>query len=106
MLRKACEGLPPAEVVWRKKAQFDEGSGTVRALEQVLAETIGSSGPVDRAREGELYEEVVRERYKDPRLILDNAGTRSAERIAAYQGSCAGPRRVDRAGPEADRFGT
>ena len=45
VLRKACEELLPAEVVWRKKAQFDEGSGTVHALEQVLAEAIGSSRP-------------------------------------------------------------
>ena len=83
VLRKACEELLPAEVVWRKKAQFDEGSGTVRALEQVLAETVGSSGSVDRASEGELYERVIRERYKNPQLIFDNAGTWSAERIAA-----------------------
>ena len=33
ILRKACEDLLPAEVIWRKKAQFDEGSGTVAALE-------------------------------------------------------------------------
>ena len=29
ILRKACEDLLPAEVIWRTKAQFDEGSGTV-----------------------------------------------------------------------------
>lgn len=26
VLRKACEDLLPAKLVWRKKAQFDEGS--------------------------------------------------------------------------------
>ena len=45
VLRKACEDLLPPEVVWRKKAQFDEGSGTVRALEQVLSDALEASGP-------------------------------------------------------------
>lgn len=32
ILRKACEDLLPAEIVWRDKEQFDEGSGTVDLL--------------------------------------------------------------------------
>ncbi len=83
VLRKACEDLLPAEVVWRKKAQFDEGTGTVRALERVLSKKIGSSGPADRAREGEFYENLIRERYNQPALIFDNAGEWTAQRVAA-----------------------
>lgn len=80
ILRKACEDLLPADLVWRKKAQFDEGSGTVGALDQALAQLIG--GPVDRASEAQLYERLLRERYQDPDLILENAGMWTAERVA------------------------
>ena len=83
VLRKACKDLLPAEVVWRKKAQFDEGTGTVRALERVLSEKIGSSGPTARAREEEFYENLIRERYNQPALIFDNAGKWTAQRVAA-----------------------
>ncbi|MDE0335976.1 MAG: asparagine synthase (glutamine-hydrolyzing) [Defluviicoccus sp.] len=82
VLRKACEELLPAGIVWRRKAQFDEGSGTVRALDRVLAETFGSPGPFDRTREEALYESLVRERYKRPALIFDNARKWAAERVA------------------------
>lgn len=41
ILRKACEDLLPADIVWRDKEQFDEGSGTVdivgKGFEHVLA---------------------------------------------------------------------
>ena len=83
VLRKACEDLLPPEVAWRKKAQFDEGSGTVRALEQVLSDALETSGPVDRAREGEFYESLIRERYNEPGLIFENTGRWAAQRLAA-----------------------
>ena len=83
VLRKACEDLLPPEVAWRKKAQFDEGSGTVRALEQVLSDALEASGPVDRAREGEFYESLIRERYHEPGLIFENTGRWAAQRLAA-----------------------
>ena len=83
VLRKACEDLLPPEIVWRKKAQFDEGSGTVRALEQVLSDALESSGPVDRAREGQFYESLIRERYNEPGLIFENTGRWTAQRLAA-----------------------
>ncbi len=37
ILRKAFEDMLPQEIVWRKKEQFDEGSGTVDMLEEMLA---------------------------------------------------------------------
>jgi asparagine synthase (glutamine-hydrolysing) len=80
VLRKACEDLLPADVIWRKKAQFDEGSGTVEALDRALAGLLG--GPVDREREAALYERLLRAQYRSPDLVLANAGTWAADRIA------------------------
>jgi asparagine synthase (glutamine-hydrolysing) len=82
ILRKACADLLPEDLVWRKKAQFDEGSGTVAALEQALASMTGSAPPVDRETEGKLYELLLREQYEDPDRILDNAGRWEADRVA------------------------
>lgn len=82
ILRKACEDLLPADVLWRKKAQFDEGSGTVDALNRALSRHLGVSSPVGRESEGRLYERLLREHYEDPDLILNNAGMWTANRIA------------------------
>ena len=81
ILRKACEDLLPAELVWRKKAQFDEGSGTVDSLDRALSRFPGASLPVDRESEGRLYERLLREQYEDPDLILENAGMWAADRV-------------------------
>ena len=81
ILRKACEDLLPANLVWRKKAQFDEGSGTVEALDEALSTRIVDTSPVDRASEGRLYERLLREQYVEPDFILANAGTWTADRI-------------------------
>lgn len=83
ILRKACEDLLPAELIWRKKAQFDEGSGTVAALDQALSRLSGVMPPVDRQTEGKLYERLLREQYEDPDLILDCAGMWTADRVKA-----------------------
>ena len=82
ILRKACADLLPESLVWRKKAQFDEGSGTVEALQEALRTVTGGPGPVDRAEEGRIYEAMLRRRYADPEIILANAGTWTAERVA------------------------
>ncbi len=82
ILRKACEDLLPTDFVWRKKAQFDEGSGTVDALEQALSQILGMEPPIDRKSEGKYYEHLLREQYDDPDLILDNAGMWTSSRIA------------------------
>ncbi|KAA9010324.1 asparagine synthase (glutamine-hydrolyzing) [Histidinibacterium aquaticum] len=82
ILRKACADLLPTRLVWRKKAQFDEGSGTVDALTGALQRLTGFD-EVDRAAEGALYERLLREAYQDPERILENAGTwDSADRVA------------------------
>ena len=81
ILRKACEDLLPADIVWRKKAQFDEGSGTVDALGQALSKVLGVEPPINREGESGLYERLLREQYEEPDLILRNAGNWTAERI-------------------------
>jgi asparagine synthase (glutamine-hydrolysing) len=81
ILRKACEDLLPPDLVWRKKAQFDEGSGTVDALGAALAGMI--DGPVTRASEAALYERLLRGAYVDPERILEAAGTWEADRVAS-----------------------
>lgn len=83
ILRKACEDLLPAELIWRKKAQFDEGTGTVAVLDQALSRLSGVTLPVDRQTEGKLYERLLREQYEDPDLILDCAGMWTADRVKA-----------------------
>nr|WP_269431039.1 asparagine synthase-related protein [Crocosphaera watsonii] len=40
MLRKAFEDILPEEIVWRKKEQFDEGSGTVDLLTETLKDVM------------------------------------------------------------------
>ena len=82
ILRKACADLLPADLVWRKKAQFDEGSGTVDALEGALATLIGQEGPVERDAEAALYERILRDRFADPDRIIEQAGTWASERVA------------------------
>jgi len=82
VLRKACADLLPPDLVWRKKAQFDEGSGTVAALDQALADLAGRPAPIDRDTEAALYERLLREQYSDPDLVLAQAGTWTAARVA------------------------
>ena len=79
ILRKACEDLLPRDLIWRKKAQFDEGSGTVDALKEALSEPLGFS--VDRQSESMLYERLLRDQYENPDLILENAGMWTADRV-------------------------
>jgi len=84
ILRKACADLLPQDLVWRKKAQFDEGSGTVEALQGALRSLLGrgDGAPVSRADEGALYERILRDRFQDADRILDNAGSWTDARVA------------------------
>jgi len=82
ILRKACADLLPDELVWRKKAQFDEGSGTVDLLEAALRRVSGQDTTLDRNEEAALYERLLRDRYIDADLILKNAGTWESGRVS------------------------
>ncbi len=43
LLREAFEGWLPEDVLWRKKAQFGDGSGAVDALQAAVAETVSDA---------------------------------------------------------------
>lgn len=83
ILRKACADLLPADLVWRKKAQFDEGSGTVDALKVALQKLTGIAGPVSRTEEAALYEAILRKAFRNPDRILQSAGKWEADRVEA-----------------------
>ena len=83
ILRKAVADLLPHDLVWRKKAQFDEGSGTVEMLREALMMLSGESRPLDRAAEGALYERILRERFETPDLVLAQAGSWTSGRVIA-----------------------
>jgi asparagine synthase (glutamine-hydrolysing) len=81
ILRKACADLLPATLVWRKKAQFDEGSGTVDALTPALMQLARNSAPLDRDAEAALYRRLLEDVFDTPELILANAGAWTADRV-------------------------
>lgn len=82
ILRKACEDLLPPEIVWRNKEQFDEGSGTVDALQvalQSVADEIDvpayrAAHPDQKLRSPEecYYHKLLCESYEQPQIVLDN----------------------------------
>ena len=82
ILRKAVEDLLPADLVWRKKAQFDEGTGTVDVLQEALAIAAGRPGPFSREDEAAIYEQILREQFTEPDMILGQAGTWAEDRVA------------------------
>jgi asparagine synthase (glutamine-hydrolysing) len=84
ILRKACEDMLPPEVVWRDKAQFDEGSGTVDLLPELIKEATAEIDPVayaekhpgDHLRSAEecFYHQLLVDGYSRPEVILQNVG--------------------------------
>jgi asparagine synthase (glutamine-hydrolysing) len=81
ILRKAFEDLLPAEITWRIKEQFDEGSGVA-----ALQERAGTSGrPYDfkgvtiRSAEEAAYLDIFQDVFERPGVILSNVA-RWAER--------------------------
>lgn len=83
VLRKAFEDLLPPEIIWRDKAKFGEGSGTIdllqAALKPVLAEfdfasyQAGVAEPLRSAEEA-YYHHLLTESYSHPELILGAVG--------------------------------
>ena len=84
ILRKAFEELLPADIVWRNKEQFDEGSGMVDMLPEVLnrvaagldTETYQTRFKTDqlRSREECFYHSLLREQFERPEAVLANVG--------------------------------
>ena len=82
ILRQAYEDLLPAEIVWRDKAQFSEGSGSTSMLKPYTssfmsdaeAEAYKEKYPTNRLRSLEecVYHKLLCEAYDNPKVILDN----------------------------------
>jgi asparagine synthase (glutamine-hydrolysing) len=66
ILRRACDDLLPFEILWRRKAQFDEGSGTTGVLAKVIEQVATRHGvptrgaTTDRQLEARLYHHLYR----------------------------------------------
>ena len=84
ILRKAVEDLLPDEIVWRVKEQFDEGSGTVDLLEQLIreetkgidVEAYTQKHQRDRLRSAEecYYHQILVSECEAPEPVLKNVG--------------------------------
>jgi asparagine synthase (glutamine-hydrolysing) len=84
VLRKACEDLLPDEIVWRKKLQFDEGSGTVdimtSGLEQFLPTEETEAYQAEhadanlRCHEEAVYHKLLHQAYNGDPVVMDNVG--------------------------------
>jgi asparagine synthase (glutamine-hydrolysing) len=80
VLRLAVDGLLPASVVWRDKAQFDEGSGTADLLPSLTADDhidveqyrARYPGTPLRSAEECLYHRLLCESLSDPEPVLAN----------------------------------
>jgi asparagine synthase (glutamine-hydrolysing) len=81
ILREACKDLLPEELIWRRKAQFDEGTGAVDALDEALSIATGEAAPVDRETEARLYRDILCRQFENPEMILANAGAWAAGRV-------------------------
>ena len=89
VLRTACEDLLPADIVWRTKEQFDEGSGTVDLLAEALGPLLeqvdldayraASNEPV-RSPEEALYHRLLSDGYRRPDMILRNVARWTEDR--------------------------
>jgi asparagine synthase (glutamine-hydrolysing) len=84
ILRKAFEDMLPTDIVWRNKEQFDEGSGMVDMLPQVLQQLAAgmdtkayqSQFQADRLRSDEecFYHQLLRAQFEQPDAVLANVG--------------------------------
>lgn len=81
IFRKAVEDLLPTDIVWRTKAQFDEGSGSIDTLRVALAKLTGKPAPVPREDQAACFRAILEKQFADPALILSQAGTWTASRV-------------------------
>ena len=75
VLRKAFEDLLPSDIVWRDKAQFDQGSGIAELLESVIATKteITAHGRLPRparSPEENFYRATLIDQFDEPEKLL------------------------------------
>ena len=86
------EDLLPSRIIWRNKEQFDEGSGTVDALNEVIARATAdldidayrAQHPNDRLKSAEecFYHKLLIEQLARPQPVLDNVARWTFDRVA------------------------
>jgi asparagine synthase (glutamine-hydrolysing) len=91
ILRKAFEDMLPAEIVWRTKEQFDEGSGCAAVLNHVGSRFMPDTKAMDysalhrddhiRSREESVYHRLLCDAYPDASAILSNVARWQENRI-------------------------
>lgn len=84
ILRKAFEDLLPAEILWRDKEQFDEGSGTVDLMTAMIANSVSDRFQGQYVRDHRdsrlrsleecYYHQLFMDVYEYPEPILENVG--------------------------------
>lgn len=84
ILRKAFTDMLPHEIVWRDKAQFDEGSGTTDMLNDLIAtetakfdsHAFSQQRPEAALRSAEeaYYYSIFEQAFAKPELLLPNIG--------------------------------
>jgi len=77
VLRRAVEDLLPQSVVWRDKAQFDEGSGTADLLGKIAASASPPRprlGVTPRSAEEDLYLQIFASSFVRPQALVPNLG--------------------------------
>src|SRR5690606_25382473 len=81
LLRMAFDGWLPEDLLWRKKAQFGDGSGAADTIQQLVAARVteeelqrekGFADPPLRTREELVYFRMFRDAYEgiDPRETI------------------------------------
>ncbi len=70
ILRKACADLLPSEIVWRKKAQFDQGSG----LDALLTSLTPGNATPSREIEEAWYRDTLAAQFDNPDRLLNLVG--------------------------------
>jgi len=101
ILRLACEDLLPKEILWRDKAQFDEGSGLADVLGPALKQWMSPEQgrqyaqkfPSARLRSAEesVYHRLLREVFSSSPVVFGNVARWSEGRPEGSAGS--GPAR-------------
>lgn len=91
ILRKAFEDLLPAEITWRTKEQFDEGSGTSDELPAISDYFMDGAAAREycvmhsqdriRSLEESVYHKLLCDAYADPPPVLSNVGRWQDNRI-------------------------
>jgi asparagine synthase (glutamine-hydrolysing) len=84
ILRKAFEDMLPHDIVWRKKEQFDEGSGSADLLEETLSSSMSESEAsayrskwpdiLLRSPEDCHYHKLFMSAFDNPEPLLKNVG--------------------------------